>query len=80
MYIRTQNTNISNLFSDIFITEYEGTQLYIGNSGCLRTNYVIEKGPFTKLTLMNIFPMKDYIALVLMTGKTVKEALETGVS
>ena len=80
MYIRTQETNLSNLFSDVFRTTYDDVELFIGNSGTLRTNYVIEKGPMTKLTLMNIFPYSDYIAKVRMKGKTVKDALENGVS
>lgn len=64
----------------MFRTEYEDAEFFIGNSGTLRTNYVIEKGPFTKLTLMNIFPYSDYIGLVKITGQKVKEALENGVS
>ena len=80
MYLRTQTTNLANFFGDIFLTEYKDCEFFLGNTGTLRTNYVIEKGPFTKLTLMNIFPYSDYIALVKMKGKTVKDALENGVS
>jgi 5'-nucleotidase len=78
-FMRTRETNIANWIGDIFRTEYD-TDFYLANSGTLRSNYIIEKGPITKKTIMNIFPYLDIIVVAQMTGKTFKEALENGVS
>lgn len=78
-FIRTEETNLGNLIADIIRSEYD-TDFGLVNSGTLRTNNVIEKGPIKLRSIMNLLPMIDIVVIIKVTGLTFKEALENGVS
>lgn len=46
-FLRTEETNLSNMIADIFYTEYANTDLVLLNSGTLRSNSVWQAGPIT---------------------------------
>jgi 5'-nucleotidase len=78
--LRTQETNFGNFIADIFRSEHN-SDIALVVSGGLRTNHIIEKGLITKKTIMSIFPFHDdMLVIAKITGKTLKEALENGVS
>lgn len=43
-HLRSEETNLGNFFADLIRTEFD-TDFSIINSGTLRTNAIIEKGP-----------------------------------
>lgn len=50
-FIRAQETNLGNLMADLFLTEYEGIDIAMINSGAQRCNCVINRGEITLKTL-----------------------------
>lgn len=78
--VRTQETNLGNWIADVFYTEFHGVDIVIQNSGALRCNMVLPKGPLTIKHIANLLPLKDHIVLIRLPGWIVKEALENAVS
>ncbi|KAL3309485.1 hypothetical protein Ciccas_011968 [Cichlidogyrus casuarinus] len=77
--IRTQETNVGNFICDIILSGVEA-DIALVNSGTLRTDAIIPKGPFTLRQLNTLLPMFDPIMVIKVTGNQVIEALENGVS
>lgn len=77
--IRTSETNIGNWICDIALAA-TGADVVIINSGTFRSDQVHEAGPFTMKDLVSIIPMQDPLIVIEVTGKTLYEALENGVS
>ena len=55
-YLRSQETNLGNWITDIVFSEYEEVDICLINSGTLRYNSVIPKGPITARMIMNLLP------------------------
>lgn len=77
--IRTQETNLGNLFSDIMLTS-TGSDIAILNSGTLRKDEIHPKGDFTLGDLYLIMPNMDPSIVLAANGHTIWQALENGVS
>lgn len=77
--IRTSETNVGNWICDIALAA-TGADVVMINSGTFRSDQVHEAGPFTMKDLVSIIPMQDPLIVIEVTGKTLYEALENGVS
>lgn len=77
--IRTSETNIGNWICDIALAA-TGADVVIINSGTFRSDQVHEAGAFTMKDLVSVIPMCDPLIVIEVTGKTLYEALENGVS
>ncbi len=66
-HVRAQETNLADLIADIIRTEYDA-DFGLLNSGTLRSNSVIHKGPITHKMIMNMLPMPDKIVLAKIKG------------
>ncbi|CRL06860.1 CLUMA_CG019615, isoform A [Clunio marinus] len=77
--IRTSETNIGNWICDIVLAA-TGSDAVMINSGTFRSDQIHEAGPFTMKDLVSIIPMQDPIIIIEVSGKTLYEAIENGVS
>jgi len=77
--IRTRETNVGNFVADV-IRRALKTDLAVLNSGTLRADAIIEKGPFKMRDLVNLLPMPDELCILLLPGGKVMEVLENSVS
>jgi len=77
--IRTSETNIGNLVTDIM---REGTKsdVAILNSGTLRADCIMPAGTIYMRDLVALLPMVDELCVIQMTGTQLLSALENGVS
>jgi 5'-nucleotidase len=75
--IRTKETNISNFVASL-MTRSTGADVAILNSGSLRADKIIPKGPITVRDLTDLLPMADPLEVVEMTGEALLAALENG--
>jgi 5'-nucleotidase len=70
------------MFADIVRTEHP-CDFAILVSGTVRSNSIIPKGPLTMRMITQIIPLwpsPDRIVVVQISGKTLRDALENGVS
>lgn len=75
--VRTSETNLGNLITNAMLAE-SGADLAITNGGGIRAS--IDKGEITLGEIINVSPFGNYLVTKKMTGQTVKDALEHGVS
>ncbi|MDY0162487.1 bifunctional UDP-sugar hydrolase/5'-nucleotidase [Desulfobotulus sp.] len=73
--IRVGETNLGNLVADA-VLEASGAELVFINAGSMRTS--VEPGDITLRNLIEILPFGNNIVVKKITGKTLKEVLETG--
>lgn len=77
--IRTSETNVGNWICDIALAA-TGADVVMINSGTFRSDQIHEAGPFTMKDLVSIIPMQDPLIVIEVTGQTLHDALENGVS
>lgn len=77
--IRTSETNIGNWICDVALAA-TGADVVMINSGTFRSDQIHEAGPFTMKDLVSIIPMQDPLIVIEVSGKTLYDALENGVS
>ncbi len=76
-HVRTQETNLGNLITDAMVAE-TGADIALTNGGGIRAS--IDAGPITKGEVITVLPFGNYVETREMTGQTIKDALENGVS
>merc|ERR1712206_47085 len=77
--IRTRETNIGNLIADVMRAGLK-TDIAALNSGTLRSDAIIEKGPFKVRDLVKLLPMLDELCVLQLSGEQVMLVLENSVS
>eukprot|EP01017_Pseudomicrothorax_dubius_P040147 TRINITY_DN6243_c0_g1_i3.p1 TRINITY_DN6243_c0_g1~~TRINITY_DN6243_c0_g1_i3.p1 ORF type:complete len:534 (+),score=93.50 TRINITY_DN6243_c0_g1_i3:119-1720(+) len=78
-FVRTQETNLGNFIADIAIA-YTDADFFVGNSGTIRIDAVIPKGPITLGDVKRILPYEDFVEVCEIPGAHIKEVLEAAVS
>lgn len=68
--IRTQETNAGNLFADVMRWAYEA-DMAIGTAGTVRIDSIIEAGLLKKKHICSMFPFKETLCVVRVTGKKI---------
>ncbi|MCA0985523.1 5'-nucleotidase C-terminal domain-containing protein [Halobacillus yeomjeoni] len=76
-YVRTGETNLGNLITNAMLAESDA-DVAITNGGGIRAS--IDTGEITLGEIINVSPFGNYLVTKKMSGKTIKEALEHGVS
>jgi 5'-nucleotidase len=76
---RTRETNVGNFVTDAF---RRATAADVGfmNGGSVRADSIIGPGKLTQRDLLSILPFKNKLVKIEVTGKTLRAALEHGVS
>ncbi len=74
---RKGETNLGNLVADAYRTVL-GTDLAVVNGGGIRAN--LAKGEITYEEIINLHPFGNYIISMEISGQTLKDALEMGIS
>eukprot|EP00301_Raphidiophrys_heterophryoidea_P004290 c11877_g1_i2.p1 GENE.c11877_g1_i2~~c11877_g1_i2.p1 ORF type:complete len:449 (+),score=89.70 c11877_g1_i2:500-1846(+) len=77
--LRTKESLIGNLIATVMLRSVSGDAAIL-NSGALRANQVIPKGPFLCKHLSALFPTMIPLTVVEINGSQLLEALEIGVS
>ena len=77
--VRTQETNLGNLVTDIMVAALNADCALL-NSGTLRSDTVHPEGTFYLRDLLTILPMMDPLVLLEVRGDQLCSALENGVS
>lgn len=72
-----QESDLGNLFADI-LRSHTGADIGLMPSGALRKD--LPKGPVTRMDLLDAFPFTDRIAIVELTGRTLRNIVEQGLS
>ncbi len=75
----TRETNLADFIADAFRGS-TGADVVIINGGCVRSNQMYPPGPLKKREVLGILPFENPIVKIEVTGATIKEALEHGVS
>lgn len=76
---RSGETNLGNFLADAYRSRLK-TDIALLNGGSIRSNKVYEAGLITRKDVSNILQFAGPVLKVEITGKTLKEALENGVS
>lgn len=76
---RTKETNIGNFIADAFRAATASDIGYL-NGGSIRADNIYNPGILTKRAVLSMLPFKNDIVKVEITGKTLREILEHGVS
>ncbi|WP_238536505.1 bifunctional metallophosphatase/5'-nucleotidase [Stigmatella aurantiaca] len=77
--VRSQETNLASLVTDTF-RQVTGTDVVLVNAGAIRGDTIFPAGPLTRRDLLAIFPFRDELVRLDVTGATLLAALENGVS
>jgi len=77
--VRRQESNLGDLIADA-MRDYAKADCAIQNGGGIRTDQVYGPGPITKKDVFAILPFGNVVISVKINGKTLKAALENGVS
>ncbi len=75
--VRTGETNLGNLVADV-MREASGADVALINGGTIRAG--IPAGAVTIGTIYNVLPFDNWLISFAITGKELRESLETGVS
>ncbi len=75
--MRTRETNLGDLVADA-MREAAGADVALVNGGTIRAG--IPAGPVTRGTIYNALPFDNWLISFAITGKELREALETGVA
>ncbi len=75
----TKETNLADFIADAFRAS-TGADVVLINGGCVRSNQMYPPGPLKKREVLGILPFENPIVKIEVTGATIKEALEHGVS
>jgi 5'-nucleotidase len=79
-FLRSRETNIANFCCDLVRTEFNDCDLVMLNTGCLRSNALVPKGPLTLRFCADLIPGSDHVVLYELPGLIVLEMLENAVS
>lgn len=77
--VRSQETNLGNLIADA-MRERLNTDVALLNGGGIRGNHVIPPGPITFRDLNALLPFQNLLAVVEVSGATLKAVLEHSVA
>uniref|UniRef100_A0A7S4PX53 Adenylate kinase n=1 Tax=Alexandrium monilatum TaxID=311494 RepID=A0A7S4PX53_9DINO len=77
--IRTRETNVGNFVTDVMRAGFK-TDLAMINSGTLRADAIIQKGPIKVRDLLSILPMLDELCVLELSGAQVLSILQNSVS
>jgi len=75
--VRRRETNLGDFIADI-IRDASGADVTLINGGGIRTS--IKKGEVRVKDVYSVLPFDNYIVVIKLTGKQIKESLEHGVS
>ena len=75
--MRTRETNLGDLVADV-MREASGADVALINGGTIRAG--IPAGPVTIGTIYNVLPFDNWLIAFAITGKELRQSLETGVS
>jgi len=75
--MRTRETNLGDLVADM-MREASGADVALINGGTIRAG--VPAGPVTVGTIYNVLPFDNWLISFAITGKELRESLETGVS
>ncbi|HEX8140618.1 MAG TPA: 5'-nucleotidase C-terminal domain-containing protein [Pyrinomonadaceae bacterium] len=76
---RTGETNIADFIADAF-RQATGADVALINGGSIRADTTYEPGPLSKHDVQAILPFSNEVVKIEVTGKTLRQALENGVS
>lgn len=76
---RNRETNVGNLIADTFRAATSADVAVI-NGGSIRADTIINPGPLSKRDLLSILPFKNKVVKLEVSGATLREVLEHGVS
>jgi hypothetical protein len=82
--VRTKETNLGNLTSDLMMNAYNSVigqvDVALNCGGTYRSDKVHGPGPVTIGDILDIFPYEDPVVVIKVTGQQLWDALENGVS
>ena len=78
--IRSKETNIGNLITDIILDSVEDADIVLVNSGTFRSDRTHQKGPLKMRDIFTILPFMESIMVLKINGEQIYRALENGVS
>jgi 5'-nucleotidase len=76
---RTVETNVANFVADSF-RRATGADVALVNGGSIRADAIISPGEVTLRDVLSILPFNNELALIEVTGETITQALEHGLS
>jgi 5'-nucleotidase len=76
---RSRETNLGSFIADTY-RKWAQTDVALFNGGSVRSNTTYGPGTLTKRDILSILPFENHIVKVEVTGKTLRAALEHGVS
>ncbi|MBM7118019.1 bifunctional metallophosphatase/5'-nucleotidase [Archangium primigenium] len=76
---RTQETNLGSFIADAY-RQAAGAEVALINGGAIRSDSVLRPGPLTRRDVLAIHPFPDSVVSIEVTGATLHQALENGVS
>jgi len=77
--VRTQETNLGSLVADA-LRQAAGTDVALVNGGAIRGDTVFPAGELTRREMLSIFPYRDQLVRLQVTGDILRSALENAVS
>ena len=78
-HLRSSETNLGNLVADAMRAD-ANADIALTNGGSIRGNREFPAGPLTRRTLIEIHPFTNVVCTLALSGRTVLEALNHGVS
>lgn len=82
--VRTRETNLGNLTSDLMMNAYNSVigqvDAAISCGGTFRSDKIHGPGPITLGDILDIFPYEDPLVVIKLTGQQLWDALENGLS
>ncbi|OTF81598.1 5' nucleotidase-like protein [Euroglyphus maynei] len=78
--VRTKETNIGNLITDVMLYAVPDADFALINSGTLRSDRIHPKGTLKMRDLVNILPYMESLLVIHIDGRQIYRALENGVS
>ncbi len=76
---RTQETNVGNFIADAFRASTDSDIGFL-NGGSIRADLTYNPGSLTKRDVLSMLPFNNPVVKIEITGKTLREVLENGVS
>lgn len=78
--VRTKETNLGNLITDVMLYAVPDADFALLNSGTLRSDRIHPKGALKMRDLVNILPYMESLLVINIDGRQTYRALENGVS
>ncbi|WP_224243618.1 bifunctional metallophosphatase/5'-nucleotidase [Hyalangium gracile] len=77
--VRSQETNLGSLVADA-LRQVAGTDVALVNGGAIRGDTIFPAGELTRREMLSIFPYRDQLVRLEVTGDILRAALENAVS